>query len=136
LFTIIAFFIGPDESSLSPTTDPTILRFVLLGLAVFMFIAQQVLRRKVLSGNQAMKSGDNTFINRYYVSSLVRLATTEGVALFSAVILIQIPQSVKASDPISFLHLLPLFWLVLVARSVYPSPEKLEALQQYYQPAP
>ena len=100
-----------------------------------MFIAQQVLTRKVLSGNQVMKSGDNTFINRYYVSSLVRLATTEGVALFGAVILIQIPQSVKASDPISFLHLLPLFWLVLVARSVYPSPEKLEALQQYYQPA-
>ncbi|HET9135151.1 MAG TPA: hypothetical protein VFO76_00830 [Candidatus Kapabacteria bacterium] len=133
LFTIIAFFLGPDSSSFA--TDPTILRIVLLAMAVALFSVQRLLRKKLLSGNQAMRSGDNTFINRYYTASLVQLATTEGVALFSAVILIQIPPSVKAIDPISYLHLLPLFWLVLVARSVYPSTEKIEALQQYYQPA-
>jgi hypothetical protein len=133
LFTIIAFAIGPEGAATSSVAVPT-LRVVLLLMAIPMLVVPKILKDKILSGKQALKSGDNTFLNRYYTASIVQLAMVEGITLFSAVILIQIPPAVKASDPISYLHLIPLFWLVLVARSVYPSVEKLEALQQYYQP--
>jgi len=133
LFTIIAFFLGSEEQASS--IDITTLRLILLIVTAVVFFTQQMLKTRILSGKQSMKSGDNSFINRYYTSSIIQLAMAEGITLFSAVILMMIPPSVKAADTTSYIHVLPLFWLVLVARSIYPSAEKLEALQQQYQPA-
>jgi hypothetical protein len=136
LFTLIAFFIGSEGSVGEQAVDVSVLRVILVVMAFILIPLSFFLRKKVLSGKQPMKSGNNSFANRCFASSIIQMALIEGLTLFSAVILLTISQSVKQADPISYLHLIPLFLLTLVARSVYPSTEKIEALRQQYEPAP
>jgi hypothetical protein len=132
---LVAIFVGQGNMDVSTSTeDVKALRYAHLFLATVSIFTSRIIGEKVLAGKMQKPGGEQQpFFQRYQSSAIVQLAAIEGLTLFGAVIVMMTPAAVLANDPTYYLHLTPLVLLLLRAKQLYPTQDKLQMLARAYQ---
>ena len=132
---LVAIFVGQGNMDpLQSVEDLKTIRFVHLILGSVSIFSARLIGEKVLSGKmQNAGQQPQSFFQRYQSSTILQLASIEGLTLFGAVIVMMTPASLLASDPTYYLHLTPVVLLILRAQQLYPTRDKIEMLARGYQ---
>lgn len=134
VFSVIAVFAATNQVDL-PSSSPTdvgvritdVLRIVHLFVTLLALFMAKFLGDKMLTGKMNVRTRTEEPMNlsmRYRSSVIVRLALLEGATLFGGIVFMQSSEQ-GSKEPLLYLHFLPLVFLLVAAKSLYPTEQKI-----------
>ncbi len=135
---------GIGTSYLGPVSTFRIIHLLMTIILILLsrFIGEKILSGKInvqsrLPGNDSRQLTFDTFTlsfyQRYASAAIVQLALTEVSVLFGGIVFLLASQKGEVlSNPIYYLHFLPLFYFITTAAKLLPTEQKLIDMEKMY----
>ena len=120
-----------NSSSIAPTLRIVHLVLTLILLWMSKFIGDGILSGRIRTRTAIVGQVASPFM-RYRTSVIVRLALLEAATLFGGIVF-NLSATSMSSDPTLYLHLLPLLFFFMAAKSWYPTDFKMEEIKRRFE---